>query len=122
MKFLLDENIRPSYAAALAEAGVDSIHVKSIGLGGKPDTLIIETARAEGYVIVTFDLDFTNLMATSKETLPSVLTVRIVQMDIAPLTETLLFCQTQLQSEIAAGCLIAVDERGLRLKTLPIYR
>ena len=61
MKLLFDENLSRKLVARLAELYPDSVHVAEVGLLESPDLEIWEFAKAEGFMIVTTDSDFTNL-------------------------------------------------------------
>ena len=61
MKLLLDENLSPRLAAALGAEFPGTRHGRDLGLRGKGDALIGETARDQGYCIVSKDDDFRQL-------------------------------------------------------------
>ena len=61
---------------ALRASGHDAVHARARGLHTRPDTEILAAARAEGRTVVTFDLDFGDLLAAAGESLPSVVLVR----------------------------------------------
>ena len=64
MKVLLDEMYPPGLAAGLAAVGVEAITVAEMGLAGSGDDLVLETAIAEGYVVLTENVgDFARLAA-----------------------------------------------------------
>lgn len=75
MKFLLDTGLAQS-TARLFGVGHDAVHLRDQDLQRLPDEEIINTARDEGRIILTHDLDFGRLMALSGERLPSVVTYR----------------------------------------------
>jgi len=49
---------------SLRERGHEAIHLREEGLRQLPDEKILEKARQEGRIVLTFDLDFGDLMAT----------------------------------------------------------
>jgi predicted nuclease of predicted toxin-antitoxin system len=55
--------ITPLAAQRLEAAGHDAIHASTAGLATAPDHEILETARTEGRVVVTADLDYPRLLA-----------------------------------------------------------
>src|ERR1051325_9222577 len=57
--------------ASLREAGHDSVHLRDEGLMRMEDAGILDKARSEGRVVLTFDLDFGDLLAASGANLPS---------------------------------------------------
>lgn len=63
MKFLVDENLPPRLSAWLRQLGHDAVHIKDIGLIGRPDADVSAAAIAGNYVIVTQNSDFENVDA-----------------------------------------------------------
>ena len=57
-RFLLDENLSPRLASALADVFPGSVHVRDVQLKGESDQQIWLFAANNGYTIVTKDDDF----------------------------------------------------------------
>lgn len=76
MKLLVDNQLPEALAAFLAANGVESRHVRRLGLGAVSDEEIWRFARAEGFGIVTMDEDFHHL-AVRYGTPPQVVWVRL---------------------------------------------
>jgi len=62
MRIKLDENIDVRLTALLKEAGHDAITVQEQDLRGIVDRELYELCKAEGYILVSLDLDFSNLL------------------------------------------------------------
>jgi predicted nuclease of predicted toxin-antitoxin system len=77
LEFLLDENIPLSAAAILRGAGHGARHVGDVGLRGAPDETIFARAQAEGWLIVTRDLGFGNLLDYPLETHVGIIVLRV---------------------------------------------
>lgn len=60
-RFKLDENLPRNAAALLQEAGHDVHTVLTEQLGGNPDPRVFGASQAEERVLVTFDLDFSDI-------------------------------------------------------------
>ncbi|MBN8559677.1 MAG: DUF5615 family PIN-like protein [Leptolyngbya sp. UWPOB_LEPTO1] len=58
MKLLLDENLSDRIVHRIIDLYPDSEHVKTLGLINTDDALIWESARTNGFVIVSKDADF----------------------------------------------------------------
>jgi predicted nuclease of predicted toxin-antitoxin system len=86
MKLLLDQGLPRSAVTLLIEAGIDTIHVAEIGLSAANDTDILQKARDDERVVVTFDADFHALLALSVATSPSVIRIRIERLRAPALT------------------------------------
>lgn len=62
MKLLLfDQNLSPRLVDRLADIYPNSIHVETVGLGTGLDRDVWEYAREHDYIIVTKDVDFSEL-------------------------------------------------------------
>ncbi len=61
VRFKLDENLPRDAAALLRDAGHDVQTVLDERLGGNPDPGVLEACRTENRVLITFDLDFSDI-------------------------------------------------------------
>ena len=78
MRFLLDENVSYRMAGYLKAAGIDAVHVGELGLTSTDDAVILSRARNEGWVLVTADHDFVQMLFASGDVSPSLILVRDV--------------------------------------------
>ena len=101
MKFLADMNISPGTARALRQRGYDAIHLREQGLQRLPDPKVLEKARSEERVLLTFDLDFGALLTRGAASVPSVILFRLRNMTESSVTPRLLEVLTKCQAEIA---------------------
>jgi predicted nuclease of predicted toxin-antitoxin system len=58
VKLLFDENLSPKLVKRLAHLFPNSAHVHELGLASSDDGVIWRFAAAQGFVIITKDLDF----------------------------------------------------------------
>lgn len=58
MKFSADASVSMTTIRWLREQGYDAVHLRDEGLERLPDNAIMQKARDEGRVVMTFDLDF----------------------------------------------------------------
>lgn len=61
MKLLLDQNISYRLVKKIESTFAGTEQVKKLGLENKPDRIIWDFAKKEGFTIVTFDSDFYDL-------------------------------------------------------------
>jgi predicted nuclease of predicted toxin-antitoxin system len=61
VRFKLDENLPRDAEALLRDSGHDVQTVIEERLGGNPDSLVLTACRTEDRVLVTFDLDFSDI-------------------------------------------------------------
>ncbi len=84
MKLLVDMNLSPRWVKTLIEAGIEAAHWSSLGPANASDTEIMTFARTNGYVVLTQDLDFSEILAATEGAKPSVVQVR--SEDVSPET------------------------------------
>lgn len=68
MRLLFDENLSFRLSERLSDPFPRSSRVRLLGLDRAPDERIWETAKREGYVIVTQDVDFVSLSLFKRAT------------------------------------------------------
>ena len=89
MRFLADMGISPKTVLFLQYLEHDAVHLHEQALDRLQDSEILDKARAESRVILTHDLDFGELVAASRERLPSVVVFRLRNMDPARVNQYL---------------------------------
>ncbi|MDJ0863552.1 MAG: DUF5615 family PIN-like protein [Gammaproteobacteria bacterium] len=120
MKLLGDVGISMSTVRILRQQGHDIVHLREEGLQRLPDSEIMEKARAEGRVVLTFDLDFADLLALGVSTSPSVVIFRLRDETPASVNPRLLEVLNERTKELEKGALIVVEDSRYRLRRLPI--
>lgn len=120
MKFLADIGISPRSVAYLRELGHDAIHLIEQQLQRLPDSEILAKARTEERIVLTHDLDFTDLMAASSAALPSVVIFRLHNMRPEQVNRYLLLVLQSYESTLEQGAIVTVTEARLRMRTLPL--
>jgi predicted nuclease of predicted toxin-antitoxin system len=120
MKFLADMGISMSVVAALRQAGHDALHLRDEGLQRLEDATILQKARVEGRIVLTFDLDLPDLMAGSTERTPSVILFRLRHAKPAIVTARLLRVLSECERHLVHGAVIVVEASRYRVRRLPI--
>ena len=77
MRFLADMGVSPLTVKDLCTQGYNAIHLCEQGLERLGDNLIMAKAKSENRIVLTFDLDFGDLLAFSGDSLPSVIIFRL---------------------------------------------
>ena len=84
------------------------------------DTEIMAYAKANDYVVVTHDLDFSAILAATNGDKPSVVQIRAANLApellIGPLTVGLRRCAVDLEN----GALLTIEAERQRLRLLPL--
>ena len=120
MKFLLDMNLSPRLAAIFRENGYESAHWTEVGSRTACDRDILQWAGENGWIIITNDLDFGAILALERLRLPSVIQLRRLELfsdSVFPILERVI---KQCESELERGVIVAVDEKRMRVRLLPL--
>lgn len=120
MRFLLDMGISPEMSSVLKDLGHEAVHLHEEGLETLPDPAILEKARDQGYVLLTHDLDFAELVAASGARLPSVVIFRLRNMRPENVSKYLQKALTQGLKALEDGAILSVTEALIRIRLLPL--
>jgi len=105
---------------ALRELGHDVVHAREAGYRTSLDTEILAHARSQSRIVLTFDLDFGDLLAAAGESLPSVVLLRTHDQRAESVTPRVLDVATRFARELESGALIVVEDARVRLRRLPL--
>ena len=105
---------------SLREAGEDISHLREQSLLTLPDDQILAKAIQEGRVILTFDLDFADLLAASGGKVPSVILFRMRNQTPAMVTPRLFKALEMYHEALLIGAIVIVEDAAYRLRRLPI--
>lgn len=122
MKFLADMGVSMTTVGALREAGEEVAHLREEGLFRLPDDQILDKAKQEQRVILTFDLDFGDLLAAGGGATPSVVLFRMRNQTPPAVTPRLFRVLETCRAALEAGAIVIVEDEGYRLRHLPILR
>jgi len=120
MKILVDMNLSPRWAVLLAEAGMDAAHWSALGPADAHDTAIMTYARANDYVVLTYDLDFSEILAATHGDKPSVVQIRAQDVSPDVIGKPVVDALKQMAGELERGALLTIDPRRTRLRILPL--
>lgn len=120
MRFLADAGISPRTVEYLTQLGHDAVHARTLGLHRAADRGIIEHARADVRIVVTFDLDFGDILALGVMDRPSVILFRLSDERPASVNQRLSAVLGEQREVLEAGALILVEDSRYRVRRLPI--
>ena len=119
MRFLLDMNLPPAMAEWLRSEGHDAVHVRELGAAGWSDREIFVRAAEEARIVVTFDLDFGEIVGLARATGSGVLLLRLRLARQPSLRERLRVAIGQTAEALQAGAIVLVEDARIRIRQMP---
>lgn len=86
------------------------------------DAEVIERARQESRVVITFDLDFGDILALRVLDKPSVIIFRLADERADSVNQRLATVVAERLEELESGALILVEDTRYRVRKLPMGR
>lgn len=120
MKILADMGVSKRTCSVLRDAGHEVVHLADQGLERADDSFIVEKARLENSVIVTFDLDFGDLLAAGSGKMPSAIVFRLKNATPAAVSRLLLQVVDERSELLEEGAIILIEDFRYRVRRLPI--
>jgi predicted nuclease of predicted toxin-antitoxin system len=124
VKFLLDQNVSPEVRIG-ADTGdaIMTVHVRSVGLASAADEEVLEYARREGFVLVSQDTDFTNLLFREHADRPSLILLRDVQeVTAGDISQLITVNLKEIAEDLERGAVVSIMPDRVRVRPLPIGR
>jgi predicted nuclease of predicted toxin-antitoxin system len=116
MRFKIDENLHEEVAGLLRRNGHDAVSVYDQRMQGRPDEDVAAVCRREGRVIVTQDLDFSNIIAFPPEEYAGIIVFRLHEPSRPSALAAMRRLLPLLASQSLSGCLWTVDDAGVRIR------
>lgn len=120
MRYLADHHISPRTVTALKISGHDIIRVSDVLPQDAPDSIILEHARLDGRTVITQDLDYSALLASTRYTQPSVISLRLQNNRPERLASILKTILPTIEGDLQTGSIIVVEENRIRVRPLPL--
>jgi predicted nuclease of predicted toxin-antitoxin system len=122
MRVLLDMPVSAMLLDVLRAHEHEGVHAHQIGKGRATDTDLLETARSEGRIIITADLDFPQLLALTHADGPGIILFRggnYSDREMCGLLERVL---TEVAPDVLETSICVVDRNRIRIARLPLDR
>ncbi|MBF0414296.1 MAG: DUF5615 family PIN-like protein [Magnetococcales bacterium] len=120
MKLLVDMNLSPRWITLLDTAGFQAVHWSLVGRRNARDSEIMAFARADDYVVLTHDLDFSGILAATDGEKPSVVQIRAEDVNPDTIGFQVITALQQMESELKEGALLTIDPGRTRMRLLPL--
>lgn len=120
MRLLADVHISPRTVQLLNEIGHDVIPVQSVLSADAQDETIVLKAVELSRVILTQDLGFSGILASTGATRPSLVSLRLSDPRVEGVNSRLRQVLSNLENEVLAGVIATVEDDRVRTRRLPV--
>lgn len=122
LRFLADMGVSWRVVEWLRSNAYDAKHLREEGLQRLSDQDIFTKANSERRVVLTFDLDFSEIASLSSGMTVSVIVFRLRNTRTSHLIERLSSTLTESDEALKAGAVVVVEDTRHRVRRLPIGR
>lgn len=119
MRFLADMGVALRVAEWLRAQGHDVAHLSELGLQRLPDREIFKRAVAEARIIITFDLDFGEIVAFASGRSVGVVLFRLRNTRTDHVIERLRAVLERSAGDLEKGAVVVVEESRHRVRHFP---
>jgi len=116
MDFKLDENIPADLLSDLSATGHDAVTCDQEGIGGSEDSAIAAHARDEGRILVTFDLDFSDIRRYPPGAHPGIIILRLRSQDILSCRAAFSRVMNLIPEADLRGNVVIVEDTRVRIR------
>ncbi|MBV8533245.1 MAG: DUF5615 family PIN-like protein [Verrucomicrobia bacterium] len=120
MRFLADMGVAMRVVEWLRDQGYDARHLREEELHRLPDVQIFRKAVTENRVLLTFDLDFGEIVASSGRQKVNVVLFRLRDTRTPHVIERLKVVLQEAGPALEQGAVVVVEESRFRIRRLPI--
>jgi predicted nuclease of predicted toxin-antitoxin system len=118
MRFLADMGVAQRTVEWLRAEGHDAVHLRDEGLQRMPNGQIFDKAAAEGRIVLTFDLDFGEIVALSGGRRASVILFRLHNTRTSHVIDRLQKVLKDSSDALEQGAIVVVEESRHRTRRL----
>lgn len=118
MRFLLDVNLSPAMADWLRQEGHDAVHVRDIGLSTLPDRDLFARAVTDDRIIITFDLDFGDVVGAIGGAGPGVLLLRLRSARQLHMRQRVQAAISLAADALRTGSVVLVEDARIRVRPM----
>lgn len=119
MRLLADMHISPVTVKFLQGLGHDAVRVNEVMTPNASDSEIVERADSSDRVILTQDLDFSEIIALSGKMKPSLISLRLSSSRVEFVNAILEKVLPRIEKDVEKGAIISVEDDKIRIRHLP---
>jgi len=112
--------ISPRSVAWLRDQGHEAIRLDSLGMQRATDATVATFAASQGYIVLTCDLDYPEIVALAHVKSPSLIVFRLQDETAENINRLLERFLPTVEAQLASGAIVTVEEDRIRVRTLPI--
>jgi predicted nuclease of predicted toxin-antitoxin system len=118
LRILLDQNVPRSVCAFIQHSRPDWVvrHVADVDLWGASDSTILDWARADTSIVITFDEDFADARMFPVGSHSGVIRLRVWPTTVEKTETALARVFREVRDEDLPGSLVIVDEARIRVR------
>lgn len=120
MNFLADVNVSRHVVERLRSQGYSVVRVPEIMDPRTPDQEILSEARRRGAVVISFDQEFTAILAVSGAVTRSLVNLRVTYVGVERLVNAITTVVRMTELDLLAGAVVTLDDAGARVHRLPL--
>ncbi|MBI5503158.1 MAG: DUF5615 family PIN-like protein [Deltaproteobacteria bacterium] len=120
MRLLADMHISPRTVEFLRTRGHDVVRVNEILPSYASDETIVSRADEDGRIVLTQDLDFSAIIALTRQQSPSLISLRLASSRVEYVNAVLAKVLPEVEEQLSAGAIATVDDQRVRVRRLPI--
>jgi len=118
-KFLLDENVPPAVVGFLQKKGFDAKGVYGLRIHGASDDEIMQLARQDERVFITFDKHFSNILLYPLGSHCGIIRIRIHPPLLSDILRILDQFLQKFDLTTIRGTLVVLEREGFRVRRIP---
>jgi predicted nuclease of predicted toxin-antitoxin system len=112
-------NLPPAMVDWLRSEGHDAVHIRELGLGDLADRDVFARAAEDRRIVVTFDLDFGEIVGLSGAEGPAVVLLRLRSARQGYLRARLQAAIGGAAQALATGATVVVEDARIRIRRMP---
>lgn len=120
MRFLADMGVSQQVVEWLRINGHEAVHLRDEGLQRLPNGEIFQKAGREQRIVLTFDLDFGEILAASGGQIVSVILFRLRNTRTSFVIQRLDEVLNHTSADLSQGAIVIVEDGRHRVRSLPI--
>jgi predicted nuclease of predicted toxin-antitoxin system len=116
VRFKLDENLPVECAALLRTQGHEASTVREQGHSGADDAFLFAECLREDRVLITLDLDFSNVLSYPLDDSPGRVVIRLTNQDKGSVSSAIERMIALISSESLSNRLWVIEEARIRIR------